>query len=89
MHLYRGLKGKAQTWSGLRPVKQNIPIWSVMWAQLWVDPEDTQQDATINNSAMFQYSSLFFFTVVIAFQDFSSNKKSFPSLVVKHILQSK
>ena len=26
------------TWSGLSPVKQNIPIWSVMCDQLWDEP---------------------------------------------------
>uniref|UniRef100_A0A8C9XQ98 Uncharacterized protein n=1 Tax=Sander lucioperca TaxID=283035 RepID=A0A8C9XQ98_SANLU len=27
-----------RTCSGLRPVKQNIPIWSVTCCQLWVEP---------------------------------------------------
>lgn len=31
-------KENAETCSGLRPVKQNIPIWSVTCCQLWVEP---------------------------------------------------
>ena len=69
MHLNRGLKGKAQTWSGLRPVKQNIPIWSVMWDQLWVDPEDKtrcnhQQQCHVPTN-IWAFSSLFFFSYCI------------------------